>query len=139
MWRVDQEHCGARGNGCFERIDVNTKVGRTKRDGYAHTSRHGDARGVRVVVRLKGDDFVTFINQRQDRAGKRLRGTGSDQDFSVGINDVVVPTHLMPSHGLAKFGDPNAWWVLVSFSSAQCLNGGFANGFWTIGVRKSLA
>ena len=76
--RIDQKHGRARGNGRFQRVEVNTKVGCTKRHGYAHASCHGDARRVRVVVRLEGDDFVTFINERQDRAGNRLGGAGSD-------------------------------------------------------------
>ncbi|CAB4622491.1 unannotated protein [freshwater metagenome] len=52
---------------------------------------------------------------------------------------MVVPTHLMPSHGLAQFRDSDARWVLVSFARSQRLNGSFANGFRTIGVGKSLA
>jgi hypothetical protein len=45
----------------------------------------------------------------------------------------------MPSHSVAKFRDTNARWVLISFARSQRLNGSFANGFWTVGVRKALA
>ena len=53
--------------------------------GHARAARHRDAGGVRVVVRLQGDDLVARLQQGEQRGGDGLGGARGDQHLGVGV------------------------------------------------------
>lgn len=118
---VEQDQPGAGRHGGAQLVEVEpvgALVG-PEGDGDAGAARQGDAGGVRVVVRLQGDDLVAGLQEGQQGGGDRLRGAGGDQELGVGVVlQSVVPPLVVRDRG-AQFGDAGARWVLVAVKPAR--------------------
>src|SRR5204863_5482602 len=56
-----------------------------QRDHAPACAGEGDGGGVRVVVRLEGDDLVARAGQREQCGGDRLGGPGGDEHLRVRV------------------------------------------------------
>ena len=59
-----------------------------------------DRRGVGVIERLEGNDFITGVDEGQDRRRQRLGGTGGDQDFCLGVVAQTIGPAAVRGDGL---------------------------------------
>ena len=69
--------------------------------------------GVRIVVRLEDDHFVTHLGECQNGRRDRLGSAGGDEDLAIGVVVELVATSMVVADRLAQLGDAWAGWVLV--------------------------
>ncbi|CAM5628383.1 hypothetical protein SCALM49S_10352 [Streptomyces californicus] len=136
---VQEQQTGARGDEGAQFVEVRAEAGGAQRERYAPGARHGDAGGVRVVVRLECDDLVPGFQQGQQGGGDRLGGPGGHQDLGLGGPAQPVEALLVGGDGCAQLRDAGARRVLVAPAVAQRSYGRLADLLGAVGVGEALA
>ncbi len=136
--RVEEQHARVRRDGALERVGVERPVGRAQLHDASVRAGERDARGVRVVVRLEGDDVAPRLAQREQRRGDRLGRARGDQHLGVGVVLERPPLRLVGGDRVAELGDADAGWVLV-VAGADRLDGGVEHLGGTVLVGEALA
>ncbi len=135
--RVEQQQLGARRDRGAQLRRVERVVGRAQRDDAPLCARHRDARRVRVVVRLEGDDLVARTAQRDQRSRDRLGRARGDEDLGIGVVVEPVEAPLVRADRVAQLGHADARRILV-VARFDRVDRGLLDDFGTVGVGKAL-
>ncbi len=94
--------------------------------------------GVRIVVRLEDDDFVTHLGECQNGCRDRLGSAGCHEHLAIDVVVELVATSMVIAYRLTQLGDAEAGWVLV-VPPADRGNRVGQELVRPVGVRKALA
>jgi len=111
---VEQDEPGAHRHRLGQLVQVGAEVRRAQRDRDADAARHGDVRGVGVVVGLERDHLVARLDQGEHGGGDRLGGAGGDQHLVVRVVAQAPESLVVRGDGPAQFRYPRPGRVLVA-------------------------
>ena len=120
-------------------VQVGAEIRRAQRDRDADAARHGDVRGVGVVVGLERDHLVARLDQREHGGGDRLGGARGDQHLVVRVVAQPAEPLVVRGDGLAQFRYARAGRVLVAAAGQDGVGGGLGDRGRPVPVGEALA
>ena len=135
--RVEQQDLRVRGERGPKLVGVEGPIRRPEGHDPAGCPAECDPRGIRVVVRLEGDDLVAGPGQREHRGGEGLGRAGGDQHLAVGVEVLPPEPAAVVGHRLAQRGNARQRRVLI-VAVADRLHGGLGHLGRAVGVGEPL-
>ncbi len=136
---VEEEQTGAGGDEGGEAVEVGAEAGGAQGEGDAVPARERDPGGVRVVVRLEGDDLVARFDEGEERRGDRLGRSRRDEHLGAGVQRDAVEAVLVGGDRLTQFGNAGARRVLVAAPFADRADRRLADLLGAVRVGEALA